>query len=108
MRSFSALRNLTFSKQEKKAGARGFYLKALELSVIFVIGSVSVIAQTKSFEFINLPGNATLSALGGLNVSSANQNVNFFQSNPALAGVTTNGWGFASYLFYFVNIVVGI
>ena len=104
MRSFSALRNLAFSNQEKKAWARGFHLKALGLSVIFVIGSVSVIAQTKSFEFINLPGNATLSALGGVNVSSVNQNVNFYQSNPALAGDTTNGWGSASYLFYFANI----
>jgi hypothetical protein len=37
-------------------------------------------------------------------VSSANQNVNYFQSNPALAGDTTNGWGSASYLFYFANV----
>ncbi len=53
---------------------------------------------------MNLPGNAALSALGGVNVSSFNQNVNFFQSNPALIGDTTNGWGSASYMFYFANI----
>ena len=72
---------------------------------VFVLISNLLSAQTRSFEFLNLPGNATLSALGGVNVSSANQNVNFFQSNPALAGDTTNGWSSASYLFYFANII---
>ena len=79
-------------------------VKAVVLSTTFLFNSTLLVGQTKSFEFLNLPGNATLSALGGVNVSSANQNVNFFQSNPALAGDTTNGWGSASYLFYFANI----
>ena len=77
-------------------------------TIICVWGSLIVSnplsAQVRSFEFLDLPGNATLSALGGVNVSAANQNANFFQSNPALAGDTTNGWGSASYLFYFANI----
>jgi len=70
--------------------------------VVFI--SNSVLAQTSSFQFLQIPGNATLSALGGINVSSTNQNVNFFQSNPALPSDTTNGWGSASYLFYFADI----
>lgn len=78
--------------------------RAIILGAALIFVSTSLIAQTKSFEFLNLPGNATLSALGGVNVSAANQNVNFFQSNPALAMDTTNGWGSASYLFYFANI----
>lgn len=81
-----------------------FKLKAIIFVATFVAISSSGFAQKKSFEFLNLPGNATLSALGGVNVSSVNQNVNFFQSNPALAGDTTTGWGSASYLFYFANI----
>jgi hypothetical protein len=74
------------------------------ICVIVTINSVSLFAQTKSFEFLNVPGNATLSALGGTNVSSTHHNLNFFQSNPALAVDTTDGWGSASYLFYFAGI----
>ncbi len=81
-----------------------FPLLAIVIVVSFIFIPTSLEAQTKSFEFLNVPGNATLSSLGGINVSSANQNVNFFQSNPALAGDTTNGWGSASYLFYFANV----
>jgi hypothetical protein len=61
-------------------------------------------AQTNSFQFLKLPGSARLSALGGVTVSAANRDVNYFQSNPALAGDTINGWGAASYLYYFANI----
>lgn len=79
-------------------------MKTNSLCIIFLLISSYVFSQTRSFEFLNLPGNATLSALGGINVSSANQNVNFFIANPALARDTTNGWGSATYLFYFANI----
>jgi hypothetical protein len=74
------------------------------LWVLSFFYSTAVFAQTNSFESLDLPGNATISALGGINVSSTNLNVNFFQSNPALATDTTNGWGSASYLFYFADI----
>lgn len=84
-----------------------FNFKAIVIGATFICASTSLLAQTKSFEFLNLPGNATLSALGGVNVSAVNQNVNFFQSNPALTSDTTNGWGSASYLFYFANIGMG-
>ncbi len=79
-------------------------MKTIFLCFIFNIISSLLFSQTRSFEFLNLPGNATLSALGGVNVSSSNLNVNAFQSNPALADATTDGWGSASYLFYFAGI----
>ncbi len=82
-----------------KGVVRSFFLWVLPF-----FSSASLLAQTNSFESLNLPGNATLSALGGINVSLTNQNVNFFQSNPAVATDTTNGWGSASYLFYFADI----
>lgn len=82
----------------------GGIIKSFFLWIALFLFSVSLVAQRNSFESLNLPGNATLSALGGINVSSTNQNVNFFQSNPALATDTTNGWGSASYLFYFAEI----
>ena len=84
-----------------------FNFKAIVIGATFICASTSLLAQTKSFGFLNLPGNATLSALGGVNVSAVNQNVNFFQSNPSLTSDTTNGWGSASYLFYFANIGMG-
>jgi hypothetical protein len=83
-----------FSIKELKIGREKFPLSTIILVFSFIFISSSLAGQTKSFEFLNVPGNATLSSLGGVNVSSANQNVNFFQSNPALAGDTTNGWGF--------------
>lgn len=79
-------------------------MKTICLCLILIFNSSLLFSQTHSFEFLNLPGNATLSALGGVNVSSSNLNVNSFQSNPALADDTTNGWGSASYLFYFAGI----
>lgn len=56
------------------------------LFYIFLFLSTAVVAQTggrHSFEFLNDPGNARLSALGGVNVSRVND-LNLFQSNPAL------------------------
>jgi hypothetical protein len=92
--------HLEWAKCFWNGSVRSFFLWVLP----FLYSTSILLAQTKSFEPLNLPGNATLSALGGINVSSTNQNVNFFQSNPALATDTTNDWGSASYLFYFADI----
>ena len=99
-----ASRKNLFSFKELKISFDKVPLGTIAIVASFIFISSSIIAQTKSFEFLNVPGNATLSSLGGVNVSSANQNVFFFQTNPALAGDTTNGWGSASYLFYFANL----
>ncbi|MBK5280434.1 MAG: type IX secretion system protein PorQ [Bacteroidia bacterium] len=88
----------------KRLLAGCFEMRLSFMYVSFMLISTSLHSQTKSLEFLNLPGNATLSAMGGVNVSSASQHVNVFLSNPAMAGDTTNGWGSASYLFYFADI----
>jgi hypothetical protein len=53
-----------------------------------------------SFEFLNVPPTARLSALGGINVSLADRDVNFFSGNPALTGDTLNGVASVNYQFY--------
>lgn len=67
------------------------------------LGGVKAQTGNQSFASIELPGNAQLSALGGVNVSLADENVNFFQSNPALTSDSLNEWASANYLFYFAG-----
>lgn len=65
------------------------------------------VAQTggqHAFDFLQLPGHARLAALGGVNVSLADKDVNFFLSNPSLAGDTLNGAVSAGYQFYLAGI----
>lgn len=54
----------------------------------------------RAFEFTDIPGSARLAALGGVNVSRADRDINFFLSNPALAGDTLTGFASASHQFY--------
>jgi hypothetical protein len=58
----------------------------------------------QSFSFLNIPQSARLAGLGGVNVSLADRDVNFFYSNPALNGDTLAGVASASYQFYVANI----
>ncbi|MEO5603436.1 MAG: type IX secretion system protein PorQ [Cyclobacteriaceae bacterium] len=58
------------------------------------------VAGSHAFDFLNVPAHARLSALGGVNVSLADKDLNFFHNNPSLAGDTLNGLASASYLFY--------
>jgi hypothetical protein len=60
--------------------------------------------QRKSFEFLNVPNNARLSALGGVNTSLADKDVNFFFYNPALTSDTLAGFASAGYQFYVADI----
>ncbi|CAN5118608.1 hypothetical protein BH23BAC1_BH23BAC1_14290 [soil metagenome] len=55
--------------------------------LLFELVSHQVIGQVggrRSFEFLNLPGNARISGLGGVNVSNRDADVNLFLSNPSL------------------------
>jgi hypothetical protein len=68
---------------------------------------MTVFAQTagkQSFQFLNVSNNARLSALGGVNVSLSDQDLNFFYSNPALVSDTLNKWGSVSYQLYVGDI----
>ncbi|MEQ8926263.1 MAG: type IX secretion system protein PorQ [Fulvivirga sp.] len=56
-----------------------------------------------SYTFTNIPSNARLVGLGGVNVSLANEDVNLAFSNPALSGDTLSGLASFSYLDYFAD-----
>jgi hypothetical protein len=58
----------------------------------------------KSFEFLNVPNNARLAALGGVNVSLADRDINFMFSNPSLTGDTLAGFASAGYQFYVADV----
>lgn len=79
----------------------------LALSVGSCISAQAQIGGKNSFEFLNVPSNARLSALGGVNVSLADRDVNFFLSNPSLAGDSLAGVASASYQFYVADIGFG-
>lgn len=57
-----------------------------------------------SYEFLNVSIHARLSGLGGVNVSLANRDVNFFFSNPALVTDSLAGYAAAGYAFYVADI----
>jgi hypothetical protein len=57
-----------------------------------------------SFEFLNLPASARMAALGGINVSLTDRDVNFYQNNPSLNGDTLSGVASAGYQFYVADI----
>lgn len=56
------------------------------------------------FDFVNVPANARLAALGGVNVSLADRDASFFASNPAVSGDTLQGVASASYQFYIADV----
>lgn len=58
----------------------------------------------RSFDFLNIPGNARLSGLGGVNVSLVDKDVNFFFCNPALVSDSLAGYASAGYQFYVADI----
>jgi hypothetical protein len=58
----------------------------------------------RAFAFLDVPNNARLAALGGVNTSLADRDINFVYANPALAGDTLAGVASASYQFYTADI----
>ncbi|MBX2963789.1 MAG: type IX secretion system protein PorQ [Cyclobacteriaceae bacterium] len=57
-----------------------------------------------TYSFLKVPQHARLAALGGVNVSRYNADVNFFFNNPALTGDSLVGWASAGYMFYVADI----
>jgi hypothetical protein len=73
---------------------------------VLIINShcLAQIGGRQSFNFLNVPTSARLAGLGGINVSLADRDVNFFYANPALAGDTLAGTASANYQFFFADI----
>jgi len=57
-------------------------------------------AQNKSFSFLEIPGSAFLSGIGGINVSRADRDNNLVTSNPALVSSKLNGNLSLNYISY--------
>lgn len=77
------------------------------LPAILVLSSLVSFAQTggqKSFEFLNVANNARLAALGGVNTSLTDRDVNFFHSNPSLVSDSVAGFVSATYQFYVADV----
>lgn len=73
------------------------------MAFMLLMQEVAAQSNSKSFPSLELPSNAVLSGLGGVNVSKADYSVDFFQYNPALSSDTLNGWASANHLFYFAG-----
>lgn len=58
----------------------------------------------RSFDFLNIPGDARTAALGGANVTMAGSDVNGFAQNPALLDSTVHNHLSLSYLNYLGDI----
>lgn len=80
--------------------------KILVLSFLIplVFPTFAQIGGLKSFEFLNVPDNARLGGLGGVNVSLADRDLNFFYANPALSGDSLAGFASATYRFYIADV----
>ncbi|HTF17957.1 MAG TPA: type IX secretion system protein PorQ [Chryseolinea sp.] len=74
---------------------------------VLICCSLNALAQNavrKSFEFLQVPTAARLAALGGVNVSLTDRDINFVQFNPALVGDTLSGVASVNYQFYVAGI----
>ena len=77
------------------------------LPAILVLSSLVSFAQTggqKSLEFLNVANNARLAAIGGVNTSLTDRDVNFFYSNPSLISDSLAGFASATYQFYVADV----
>ena len=76
----------------------------LQIVVLLIVVQLQAqVGGEKSYEFVNIPHSAKLSGLGGINISSANNDVNMLFSNPALVGEALDGHLSFNYLTYFAN-----
>jgi len=79
----------------------------LNVALVLIFGTFQVMGQAggqRSYEFLNVPTSARLAALGGVNASLADRDVNFFFSNPSLVSDSLAGFASASYQFYVADI----
>lgn len=78
---------------------------SLFICVFFVSGSVlAQLGGYRSYEFLNVPANARLAALGGVNTSLVDRDINFAFSNPALISDSLAGFASAAYQFYVADV----
>ncbi len=82
-------------------------MQGLKLTIIFIAISFSASGQIggrNAFGFLEVAPSARQAALGGVNVSLTDRDINLFSANPALTGDTLSGMASASYQFYLADI----
>ncbi len=79
-----------------------FYSSLLILLV--PLFSEGQIGGKRSFEFLHMPGNARVAALGGVNVSLFDDDVNLLMTNPAALQTEMSRQIALNHLFYYANI----
>jgi hypothetical protein len=82
------------------------------ISIILIICLLPTISFSQtggknSFEFVNLPGNAHIAALGGMNISTYDRDVNMVWQNPALLRDTMNRFLSVNYIPFYASIKGG-
>ena len=87
-----------------------FLKKIISVVFLFCFLSAFAFSQTggkNSFEFINIPGNAHVAAIGGTNVSVYDRDINMTWQNPALLRDTMNRYLSVNYIPFFASIKGG-
>ena len=79
-------------------------MKKFFLNFYLFIFSNIIYGQNNSFEFLKIPVDAKLNALGGYNITLSSENNNFFYNNPATIKNGKNKTISASFLNYLANI----
>ena len=68
--------------------------------LLTILQSKGQIGGSKSFPFLNIPSNPTISALGGINISKTQRDPNAFLQNPALLDTSENNLLAVNFLPY--------
>ena len=74
------------------------------LAILLTNQGLAQVGGQRSYEFLQVPANARLTGLGGVNASLADKDINFLWSNPALVSDSLSGFASASYQFYVADI----
>ncbi len=82
------------------------------ISLVFVVCLFTTVSFSQTggknaFEFVNLPGNAHVAAIGGKNVSVYDRDVNMVWQNPSLLRDTMNRYLSVNYIPFFASIKGG-
>jgi hypothetical protein len=99
--------NLTLLKvSQKRTGCKRMLTTAFLFffMVFFTCSTYAQLGGKRSFEFLNIPANARLAALGRVNVSVADNDVAMFFTNPALLQTGVDNHLALNYQHYIADI----
>lgn len=100
---YDSLKRHFYHNNSMKSRLAHRYQKHAVYIVCFFFFTGLVQAQSV-YTFLDVPSSARLAALGGVNVSLADRDVNLFSANPSLSDDTLDGFVSANYQFYLADI----